>query len=140
MKLPVKKLHPMAKLPSFAHHDDAGMDLFCVENEAIPAGAQVTVSTGIALHIPDDHVGLIWDKSGVSSKKNLKVMGGVYDAGYRGEITVTLINLGSEEQHFKAGEKVAQMLIQRVEHPNIIEVDELEDSVRGAGRYGSTGV
>ena len=139
MKLNVKKLHKDAKLPNFAHHDDAGLDLFSVENIKIQPGEIVRVSTGLAFEIPDGYAGLFWDKSGISHKKGLKVVGGVFDAGYRGEAKVGLINLSSEEQTFEIGDKVAQMLIQKVEHPEIVEVEELSDSVRGSGELGSTG-
>ncbi|MEX0933508.1 MAG: dUTP diphosphatase, partial [Candidatus Paceibacterota bacterium] len=95
--------------------------------------------TGIAMEIPQGYVGLIWDKSGVSLKRGIKVLGGVIDAGYRGEIRIGLINLGSETVSFEAGQKVAQMLIQSVASPEIVEVTELGDTERGEGGFGSTG-
>lgn len=139
MILNIKKLHLQAKLPTFAHTTDAGMDLYCVESFTIAPMERVQVRTGIAIEIPNGYVGLIWDKSGLSHKKGLKVLGGVIDAGYRGEVMVGVINLSQESILFEAGDKVAQMLIQKVEHPEIIEVEELADADRGTGAFGSTG-
>lgn len=139
MQIQFKKLQPHATIPKFAHHNDAGADLFCLDDVTIPAGQQSTIATGIAQQLPDGFVALVWDKSGISAKRRLKVMGGVLDAGYRGEIVVTLANLGDEDQSFKSGEKIAQMLFQKVYQPEIIEVETLDDSTRGSGKFGSTG-
>lgn len=140
MKLQVKKLHPEAKLPSFAHDTDAGMDLYCLEKIALAPLEKLTIRTGIALAIPPGYVGLMWDKSGISHKRGLKTLGGVVDAGYRGEVFVGLVNVGQEVQTFEAGDKVTQLLIQKVEHPEIVEVNNLEETPRGTGGFGSTGV
>ena len=139
MQLQVKKLHPEAKIPSFAHDDDAGMDLFSVEEIVVQPGQRVQIATGIALAIPEGYVGLVWDKSGISHKTGLKTLGGVIDAGYRGEIFVGLVNTGTEGHHFFVGDKVAQLLLQKVEHPDIIEVALLGETSRGTGAFGSTG-
>lgn len=139
MEIKVKKVHPEAKLPTYAHHGDAGFDLYAIESVSIPVGARVLVSTGIAIEIPDGYVGLIWDKSGLSMVHGLKNLGGVVDAGYRGEIKAGMINLSNEDYTITAGHKVAQMLIQKVEHAEIKEVTELSDSTRGHGGFGSTG-
>jgi len=139
MKLSIKKLHPDAKLPSYAHVSDAGMDFFTLEEVTILPGERVAIKTGIAMAIPDGFVGLFWDKSGVAVKRGLKTIAGVIDAGYRGEVLIGLHNLGHEPQVFKAGEKIAQMLIQAVEHPELIEVDDLDETARGKGGFGSTG-
>lgn len=139
MELQIKKLHPDAKLPSFAHATDAGMDLFTVEDVNLDPGERYSVPTGLSLAVPAGHVGLIWDKSGVAQTRGLKTLGGVIDAGYTGEVFVGMVNVGSESQTFIAGDKIAQLLIQKVEHPKIIEVDELDETTRGEGRFGSTG-
>lgn len=135
----MKKLHQDAKLPSYAHPGDAGLDLFALEETQIRPGQHAAVQTGIALEFPEGYVALIWDKSGLANKHRLKVVGGVYDAGYRGEYTVGMINLSDKTHVFKKGDKVAQILMQQVEHAQLEEVDELSDSSRGAGRWGSTG-
>lgn len=140
MKIRVKKLHPDAKVPAFAHPGDAGMDLYSVEDMVLVPGARASVPTGIAIELPDGYVSLVWDKSGPSHKFGVKTLGGVLDSGYRGEYLIGLVNLGQEPFEIKKGQKVAQLLIQRVEHPEIEEADELSDTSRGAGGFGSTGV
>lgn len=139
MKLKIKKLHPDAIVPKFAKKHDAGMDLFALEDCTIQPGQVAFVKTGIAMEIPEGHVGLIWDKSGFSTKTSMKIMGGVIDAGYRGDVTVCLINLCDREHHIEKGFKVAQMLIQKTEQPDIEIVEELSETDRGAGGFGSTG-
>ena len=139
MKLPIKKLHPEAKIPSFAHATDAGMDLHTTIEVTIEPGTLFAIPTGIAFAIPTGHVGLIWDKSGVAIKRGLKTMGGVVDAGYRGEVFVGLFNTTNEIQSFVVGEKVAQMVIQKIEQPEINEVEDLDETDRGEGAFGSTG-
>lgn len=139
MELKIAKLHPQAVLPQYAHDTDAGMDLFCVETITVAPQERAQVSTGIAMEIPAGYVGLIWDKSGISHKHGIKTMGGVIDAGYRGEIKIGVVNLSGEAYTFEAGHKVAQLLIQKIEQPTIIEVDALSDSSRGVRGFGSTG-
>ena len=139
MNLNVKKLHPEAKLPSKGHPGDAGIDFFAEETAVFAPGAQVNVKTGVAVEIPEGHVGLIWDKSSISFNKGLKVMGGVIDAGYRGEIIMSLYNTSSSEQTIEKGSKIAQMIIQKFEDCEIKEVFEVSETVRGEGREGSTG-
>jgi dUTP pyrophosphatase len=140
MKLGIKKLDVRAVLPSYAHSHDAGMDLYALEPTSILPGERTTVGTGIAMQIPQGYVGLIWDKSGLSTKLGLKVLGGVIDAGYRGEVRVGLINLGKETIQLEAGQKIAQMLIQKVQSPTLIEVEVLDETSRGEGNFGSTGL
>lgn len=139
MELKIKKLSTNAILPKYAHINDAGMDLFASENFIIKKGERVQVKTGIAMAIPEGYVGLVWDKSGLSHKFGLKTLGGVVDAGYRGEVMVGVINLGDEDYTLEAGHKVAQMLIQKVESGDIVEVESLDDTDRGEGGFGSTG-
>ena len=139
MEIKAKKLHPDAKIPTYAHAGDAGFDLYAIESVTIPVGARVLISTGIAMEIPSGCVGLIWDKSGLAMNHGLKNLGGVIDAGYRGEIKVGVVNLSDDEYAVTAGHKVAQMLIQKVERAEIKEVTELSDTVRSKGGFGSTG-
>lgn len=139
MKIKIKKLDPNAKIASYAHPGDAGMDFFAVERTTISSGERLGVKTGISIEIPDGYVGLFWDKSGIAINKGLKTLGGVIDAGYRGEIIIGLVNLGDAEHIFEIGDKVAQMLIQKVEQPEIHMIDELSQTTRGIGGFGSTG-
>lgn len=139
MELRVRKLNASAKLPSFAHDDDAGLDLFSLRDWTVKSDGQVyKIDTGIAFEIPVGFVGLIWDKSGISLK-GVKTVGGVIDSGYRGDITVGVVNVSKEDYVINAGDKIAQILIQSVEHPEVVEIEELSDSNRGIKRYGSTG-
>lgn len=140
MKLQVKLLHPEAKVPTYAHTGDAGMDLYAIELVALKPGSRTQVRTGIAVAIPEGHVGLVWDKSGISHKGGVKTLGGVVDAGYRGEVLVGLINLGDTAYVVEKGGKIAQMLVQHIEHPEVIVVEELDDTSRGTGGFGSTGI
>ncbi|MDD5083514.1 MAG: dUTP diphosphatase [Candidatus Moranbacteria bacterium] len=137
--LQVKKLHPEAKIPSRAHLDDAGVDLYSVETIVLKPGDRAGVKTGIAVAIPSGFVGLVWDKSGLALKSGITIMGGVIDAGYRGEIQVIVKNLGDEDVAIEVGHKIAQLLIQKVELCEVEEVDELGEADRGENGFGSTG-
>jgi dUTP pyrophosphatase len=139
MQIKVKKLHKDAKLPTHGHPGDAGMDFYCVEDVSFPPGKQERVRTGIAIEIPEGYVGLIWDKSSISFNLGLKVMGGVIDSSYRGEIIMNLLNISNKEVLMTKDHKIAQMVIQKFEHCDILEVDELSETIRGARREGSTG-
>ena len=139
MQLNIKKLHPDAKLPSYAQPSDAGMDLYALETTVVSAHNVARVRTGIAMEIPDGYVGLCWDKSGLSMNHQLKVLGGVIDAGFRGELILGIYNLGDSDYTFEKHHKVMQMLVQKIEDMEILEVTELSDSARGAGGFGSTG-
>lgn len=139
MKLPIKKLDSKAKLPSYSHPGDAGMDLFSLENTLVKAGQRLAVKTGIAMEIPEGFVGLVWDKSGVAIKGGIKTLGGVIDSGYRGEILIGVLNTSDKDYVFEAGHKIAQMLIQKIENMEIVETDLLSDTQRGSGGFGSTG-
>jgi dUTP pyrophosphatase len=139
MQLKVKKLDKEAKLPEYAHPYDAGMDLFALEEVKIKPGEIARIRSGVAMEIPEGFVGLCWDKSGISMKNGIKVLAGVIDAGFRGELVMGVINLGNKEYVFEKGHKVMQMLIQPVEIAEIIECENLSDTSRGEGGFGSTG-
>ncbi len=138
MVIHVKRLNEKARLPKYAYEDDAGMDLFSVEELILKPGDIKLCRTGIALSIPVGYVGLIWDKSGIALKGGIKTMGGVIDSGYRGEVGVILNNLSKKEYIIKEGDKVAQILFQRVEHFEIKEVKTLTNTKRDTGGFGST--
>ena len=139
MKIKVKKLREDAKLPTHGHPGDAGIDFYCVEDVIFPPGKQEKVHTGVAIEIPEGYVGLIWDKSRISFNLGLKVMGGVIDSGYRGEIIMNFLNVSDKQVLMTKDYKIAQMVIQKFEHCDIVEVDEISETVRGVGREGSTG-
>ncbi len=140
MLVRVKKLDAEAKLPAYAHAGDAGMDFFANEKVTVNPGQIGRVPTGVAIEIPEGYVGLFWDKSGLSMTHGIKVLGGVIDAGYRGELVLGVINLGAETYTFEKGHKVMQLLIQPVAQAELVEVNEIDsDTTRGAGGFGSTG-
>ncbi len=139
MQIKVKKLYKDAKLPTHGHPGDAGMDFYAIEDVIFLSGAGAQVHTGVAVEIPEGYVGLIWDKSSISFGHGLKIMGGVIDSCYRGEIIMSFRNLSDKDVKIEKGYKIAQMLIQKFEHCDILEVDELSETIRGDGREGSTG-
>lgn len=115
------------------------MDLHTVEKVVLKPGGSALVATGVACALPRGCVGLIWDKSGLATKHGLKVMGGVIDEGYRGEIKVGLMNLGSKRLTLEVGQKIAQMLVQKVQRVAIHSVASLTATKRGAKGFGSSG-
>lgn len=138
MNIPVVLCHPDARVPEIAHATDAGFDFFSHSEVVIAPGERVIVPTGISMAIPEGYVGLIWDKSGVASKLGLKTMGGVIDAGYRGEIGAILTNTTSAPVTIPAGYKIAQLLIQKIEQPTFSVVENLDATDRGNKGFGST--
>lgn len=127
-----------AVLPTRAHPDDAGLDLYGLEDVFLEIGQGKLARTGIALALPSGHVGLIADRSSLA-KKGIKTAGGVIDAGYRGEIQVVLWNISSVPVHLKRGERIAQLLILPIATPAVLEVASLDETQRGLGGFGSTG-
>ncbi len=139
--LSVKLLHPLARLPLRAHPGDGGADLFSVEEVTIPPGERCDVGTGIALAIPEGFAGFVQPRSGLAFKHGIMVVNspGLIDAGYRGEVRVSLYNSGREPFAVRVGERIAQLVVQRVEHPEFVATDQLPETVRGAGGFGSSG-
>jgi dUTP pyrophosphatase len=138
MKLRIKRINSEAKLPLYQHSGDAGLDLFSAVDAVIAAGEVKAIPTGIKMSIPEGYVGLIWDKSGLSLRGAHR-LAGVVDAGYRGEVRVVMANLSREPFAIQKGMKIAQMLIQPVVTVEIVEAEELDDTSRGEGGFGSTG-
>lgn len=139
-KIKILKLDENVPLPNYAKSGDAGLDLYSAEEIILKPGERCGVKTGIKMEIPDGHVGLVWDKSGVALNTGIKTMGGVVDSGYRGELKVIMINLSDKDFIIKKHSKVAQMLIKKVERAEIEVVDQLSDSERGENAFGSTGL
>jgi dUTP pyrophosphatase len=129
-------------MPTRAHHEDAGVDLCTTEDVILEPGQRVLVGTGVAVALPVGTVGLIHPRSGLAVKTGLSVVNtpGTVDAGYRGEIKVCLINHDMRTPvELRRGDRIAQLLVQRVELVDFVEVDTLDVTVRGAGGYGSSG-
>lgn len=137
--LKVLKLNANAVLPRYALEGDAGLDLFASEKSEIPPMSRALVPTGVAMEIPQGFVGLVWDKSGLAAKSGVKTMAGVVDSCYRGEVKVALMNFSRKKVSFNAGDKIAQMLIQKIEIVRVREAVKLTDTSRGKGGFGSTG-
>jgi len=142
MRLSVKRLDPDLPLPSYAHLGDAGLDLFSAHDEVIAPGDRKLIATGIALAVPDGYAGFVQPRSGRALREGLSFANtpGLIDSHYRGEIKVIAVNLDPDRAiHVLRGEKIAQLVIQRVERVEIAEVDELDQTARGEGGFGSTG-
>jgi dUTP pyrophosphatase len=137
-QLYVKKVTPEAILPTRAHADDAGLDLYAFEDGVIPPGEGLVARTGVAFALPPRSVGLVADRSSMA-KRGVKTSGGVIDAGYRGEVHIILRNITTEPVHFTRGERIAQMLILPCLTPAVLETDTLDETTRGTKGFGSTG-
>ena len=142
LTLAVRRLDPDLPLPAYAHPGDAGLDLLARESVTLPPGERAVVPTGVAVAIPAGHVGLVHPRSGLAARHGLTLVNapGTIDAGYRGEIKVIVANLDAREPVTLArGDRIAQLVIQRVATVHVQEVAELPPSARGAGGFGSTG-
>ena len=139
----MRRLSEDVVLPSYAHEGDAGMDLRSTETVTLKPYERRLVSTGLAIAIPDGYAGLVLPRSGLALKKGLTVANtpGLIDAHYRGELKVIALNVNPENPvTIKAGDRIAQLVIQRVPQVQVIEVDELDDTDRGEGGFGSSGI
>ena len=138
----ITRLDPELPVPSYAHPGDAGADLFAREDVTLAPGERRLVPTGLAIALPEGYVALVHPRSGLANKNGLSIVNapGTIDAGYRGEIQVCLVNLDPTTPiTLSRGDRIAQLVIQRFESAEFVEVAELPESVRGAGGYGSTG-
>ncbi|MDD2503537.1 MAG: dUTP diphosphatase [Clostridia bacterium] len=142
MKLKIRKIHPNAKLPEYAHPGDAGLDIYSVEEAVIDPGCSHMIHTGIVIELPEGTEAQVRPRSGLALRHQITVLNspGTIDAGYRGELGVILINHGKTEFLVEEGMKIAQMVIQPVLRAAVEESEELSDSPRGSGGFGSTGV
>jgi dUTP pyrophosphatase len=142
-KLQVKilRLDKNLPVPAYAKDGDAGVDLYSTEVFCLDPKERKLVSTGVAVEIPKGYVGLVHPRSGLAHEYGISIVNapGTIDAGYRGEIKVNLINLSSETVVFNQASRVAQLVFQKVEAVDFVEVDELAESARGADGHGSTG-
>ena len=144
MVIKVKKLSPTAIVPTKSRKSDAGYDLYADENFTLRPEETRLISTGIALAIPDGYAGLIWDRSGLGSK-GIHRHAGVVDSSYRGEVKVALSNsrFGGDLDNtyfISKGDRIAQILFQKVPHFELVETEELDDTDRGSSGFGSSGI
>ncbi|NCN25304.1 dUTP diphosphatase [Candidatus Falkowbacteria bacterium CG10_big_fil_rev_8_21_14_0_10_37_14] len=139
MFLDIQLITPTAKLPTRAHADDAGLDLYADETVVIYANQQQLIKTGLRLAIPYGFVGLVWDKSGLA-QKGLHCLAGVIDAGYRGDLLITVFNLSSINYEVQLGQKIAQLLIQPIKLPTPRLAQVSINTTRSDQGFGSTGL
>jgi dUTP pyrophosphatase len=134
-----RKLHESARLPTRGSRFAAGLDLYSVEELTIEAGQRALAGTGLSVAIPEGFYGRVAPRSGLAIEHGLDVLAGVIDSDYRGEIRCALINHGSEPVLIEVGQRVAQLIIEAIATPEPTWADELEETARGAGGFGSTG-
>jgi dUTP diphosphatase len=142
MSLRVRRLDERARLPTRAYAGDAGLDLYALEETWLAPGRRASVPTGIAIEIPDGHAGLVLPRSGLALRHGIALVNapGLVDAGYRGELRVLLLNTDPDTGFAVApGDRIAQLVLVRVEAPEVVEVGALGASERGAGGFGSSG-
>lgn len=139
MEIRIQKIDPSAKIPAFAYGGDAGMDLFSLEDCEILPLDKKGISTGLKIAVPAGYAGFVCDKSGLALNHGLTTLAGVLDSGYRGELKVILMNLGKEPYEVKKGQKIAQLVIKKIEKPEILEGD-LDQTQRGERGFGSSGL
>ncbi len=143
MNLPIKRLDPLLPLPRYAHDGDAGLDLYAAHDLTLAPGERALVATGVAIAIPEDHAGFVQPRSGLALRSGLSFVNtpGLIDSHYRGEIKVIAVNLDPKSTlEIRRGDKIAQLVVQRIERCEPVEVDELDATVRGEGGFGSTGI
>jgi dUTP pyrophosphatase len=142
MTLKVRRLDGRARLPTRAYPGDAGLDLYALEKGVLEPGDRASIRTGIAVEIPDGEAGLVLPRSGLAARHGIALVNapGLIDAGYRGEIRVLLLNTDRDAAFtIGAGDRIAQLVLVRVQTPAVVEVEDLEVSERGAGGFGSSG-
>ena len=135
----IKKLNSEAQIPSRATLSDAGYDLYSNESGCIPPNSRSIVKTGISMAIPTGYYGRVAPRSGLAVKFGIDVLAGVIDSGYRGEIGVVLQNLSKDSFNFREGDRIAQLILEQCNSVEWVELDQLEDSQRSDGGFGSTG-
>jgi dUTP pyrophosphatase len=142
MSLRVRRLHERATIPTRAYDGDAGLDLYALEDVTLGPGERASARTGIAVEIPVGQAGLVLPRSGLAARHGIALVNapGLIDSGYRGELQVLLLNTDRAARvTLAAGERIAQLVLVRVETPEVVEVDALATSERGAGGFGSSG-
>ncbi len=142
MTVKVLRTDPAAQLPVYAHPGDAGMDVRSIEEVTLSPGARALIHTGLVLMLPPNAEAQVRPRSGLALKHGVTVLNtpGTIDAGYRGEVGVILINLGTEPFVVEKGMKIAQLVVSPVAQAEVVEVTSVDETDRGAGGFGSTGV
>jgi len=134
----IKKISKDAEIPAYAYSTDVGFDLRAITSEKLFPGEQKEFKTGLIFEIPAGHVGLIRDRVGIVTKMGVHTCAGTFDPGFRGEITIFLVNMSEETQFVEEGMRIAQMIFLPVARPEIVEVKKVTDTERGGKSFGST--
>ena len=142
MKIPVVRSDPRIPMLASSHDGDAGADLVAAESHTIEPGQRTIVGTGLAMAIPDGFAGFVLPRSGLATRSGITVANspGLIDSGYRGELRVGLINHSDEPFTVKVGDRIAQLVVMAVETVEFVEAEALDDTARGSGGFGSTGI
>ena len=135
----VKKLRPDARLPTRGSEGSAGYDLYAVESGVIPPNERAMVGTGLAMTVPEECYGRIAPRSGLAVKCSIGILAGVADRDYTAEYKVVMFNHGDKEYEYSKGDRIAQLVLEKISTPPVVEVVELYESARGEGGFGSTG-
>lgn len=138
MIIKIKKLNSKAKIPTYAYKGDAGMDVYSCEDTIIKSGERKAIKTGIAAEFPKEYVALVWDKGGIANR-GITTIAGVIDSNYRGEWLILLLNTTKEDYVINKGDKIAQVIIQKFEQAEIEAIENLNETERGDGKFGSSG-
>jgi dUTP pyrophosphatase len=138
-RLEFMRIHPQAKLPTRGSQHSAGLDLYSIESLWIPPRGRAAIRTGLSVAIPHGFYGRVAPRSGLAVKHGLDVLAGVIDSDYRGEIICALINHGEESLEIEAGMRIAQLIIESIETPTPAWSEDLSETKRGSGGFGSTG-
>lgn len=139
MEVKIKLIRPEAEIPSYGREGDAGLDLYSCEDFILEPKKRHIFKLGFALELSGGTVALVWDRSGMAVKHGVHSLAGVIDSNYRGEVSITLYNTSNESWHCKAGDRIAQLVIQRFEKVNLKQVDKLSETERGENAYLSSG-
>ncbi|MBI2629614.1 dUTP diphosphatase [Candidatus Pacearchaeota archaeon] len=139
MKIKIKRLNKEIELPKHQRKGDAAIDIRASENVIIKSGERKVVKSGIAIELPEGYAGLVWDRGGMAANHGIHTMAGVLDSNYRGELMIVLKNLSEKDFEIKMGDRIAQLLVQKVENVEVEEVENLSESERNEARFMSSG-
>lgn len=139
VKVQIKRLRQGIIMPSYKYDGDAGLDVYSPESFVLQPGERRLVPTGFSLALPEGYVSLFWDRSGLAAKNGVTILGGVIECTYRGEYGVVMLNTSDQPLEVKAGDRIAQLLIQPIVSAELEEVNELSATARGNGGFGSSG-
>lgn len=139
VKIKIKRLYKDAKLPTYVHPGDVGLDIYSIENAVLKSGERRAIKTGISIEFQPGYAIFVWDRSGLALREGITTLAGVFDPGFRGEYKILLLNTSKKSYKIHKGDKIAQLILQKVEKAKIIEAGNLSKTKRDNGGFGSTG-